>query len=333
MRILVTGATGKIGRNLIPLLLGRGHDVRALVIPGDRNINSIEKMGIELVEGKLEDISIYSSILKDIKAIYHLGALIPIGVTNNEIFEANIRGTYNILEAVAENKINLKRFIFASSDEVYASLKPRYVPLDEYHPRYPYSMYGLSKVMGEDLCNFYFRENKIATINARITYTIEYSDLLDMNSRPGSLFYVKGRLNSLKKISNHSPEVKKEIKMFEDLYSKYGDSLFISYDKKGRPYEMSICDARDLVQGLLLLLENEKAVGETIGFGPPCSSTFDNVVKYLSEKINLPWIEVKLSSDLPFHFNINIAKAKTLLGYNPQWDIYKMIDNAVEKKI
>lgn len=332
MHILVTGATGRVGRNLIPALLEKEHKIIALVIPGDRKRNIIEKMGVEVIEGKLEDNLIFPSLLKGVEAVYHLAGLLPAGHTNDQIFEANIRGTYNILEAIAVNNIKLQRFIFASSDEVYASLKPKYLPLDEYHPCYPYSVYGLSKVIGEKFCNLYYRENGVPVVNARFTYTIESIELLNANSAPGSLFYISGRLNTLKQIQNPLPEILEEIKIFESLYRENGDCLFIAYKKDGSLNEMPICDVRDLVQGLILSLEDDKAVGEAIGFGPPTSFTFDNMVKYLSKKVKIPWVSVRLPIDLPFNFSTNISKAKILLGYKPVWDIYKMIDDAILKK-
>jgi nucleoside-diphosphate-sugar epimerase len=328
MNILITGASGRIGKNLVPALLERGHRVRALVLPEEKH--KIEDFDIECIVGKLEDASIYPSLMKGIEAVYHLGALLPQGATNEQIFQVNIRGTYNILESLVENGVKLSRFIFASSDEVYSSLNPRYLPLDEFHPHYPYSLYGFSKVFGEDLCQFYFREHGIPIVISRFTFTIEAKELADPSSVAGGLFYVNRKLELLKQIENPSQEVVKQMNMFEQMAKKHGESVYISYDEDGSPYEMTICDVRDLVKGLLLILENENVVGEAIGFGPPCSFTFDRMVSYLAEKTGLPCDEVKLSSSLSPKFNISIAKAKTFLGYDPEWDIYSMIDDAIK---
>ena len=54
MKILITGATERIGRSLIPALIDKGHKIRALVIPEDCNKDNIRKMDIEIQEGKLE---------------------------------------------------------------------------------------------------------------------------------------------------------------------------------------------------------------------------------------------------------------------------------------
>lgn len=329
MKILITGATGRVGRTLIPSLIGKGHKIKTLIIPGDSNKNIIQKMGAEIQEGSLEDNSTYPSILKDINAVYHLGGLLPAGNTNDDIFDANIKGTYKLLEAIAVNNIKLHRFIFASSDEVYPSLKPRYLPLDEDHPRYPYSVYGLSKAIGEDLCNLYWREYNVPIVNARFTFTVVNKELVDETSLSSTLFFVKSRMEFLMKTENPSSETKEEIQILKELYEKNGTCLFLAIKKDGSYNQLPICDVRDLVQGLMLCLEKDGAVGQDIGFGPPIAMNFNNMVKCISKKTGIPYFETKLPSDLPFNFNLNLSKAKTLLEYKPVWDFYKMIDDCV----
>lgn len=329
MNILITGAAGRVGRTLIPALMDKGHKIRALVVPGDRNKDIIGKMDIEIQEGMLEDNSTYPSVLKGIEAVYHLGGLLPAGNTNDDIFNANIKGTYKLLEAIAVNNINLHRFIFASSDEVYPSLKPRYLPIDEDHPRNPYSVYGISKVIGEDFCNLYWREYNIPIVNARFTFTVINKELVDEKAMPSVIFFTKSRMDFFLTIENPSNEIKEEIQILKELYEKNGTCLLLAVKKDGSYNQLPICDARDLVQGLILCLEKDKAIGQAIGFGPPTGIAFNEMVKYISKKINAPYFEIKLPVDLPYNFNLDLSKAKTLLGYNPQWDFYRMIDDAV----
>ncbi len=87
MNILITGATGRIGRTLIPELIKKGHKIRALIIPGDLHKATIEKMGVDILEGFLEDDSVYPGIIKDINAVYHLAGLMPAGNKNDNIFD------------------------------------------------------------------------------------------------------------------------------------------------------------------------------------------------------------------------------------------------------
>ena len=52
------------------------------------------------------------------------------------------------------------RLIFSSSDQVYPTRFARYRPTDELHPREPYTFYGLSKLLGEEMVKFYGRSEK-----------------------------------------------------------------------------------------------------------------------------------------------------------------------------
>jgi len=331
MKTLLTGATGRIGKKLIKALKEKNHQITVLVLPGEKRL--LENFDVEIYEGHIEDKAIYKDLLVDFDYVYHLAGVLPFNMSNDKIFEINIKGTYNILEAILENGIKLKRFIFASSDEVYPSLKPKYLPLDENHPRNPYSLYGLSKAIGEDLCNLYYREFGIPTVCPRFTYTIEANELLDPKSGVCSLFFIESKLNQLKSIKNKNPEVEAQVSRFEELFKKHKNSLYITYDKATKkPYRMPICDVRDLVEGLLALLENDEVIGESIGIGPPSSGSFDSIVKYFSKKLDIPFIELEVESPMPFIFDLNISKAKRMLSYNPEWDIYKMIDDAIKCK-
>ena len=53
MKVLVTGAAGRIGRNLADALLANGADVRATVIPGDPGLERAQRAGIECLSGNL----------------------------------------------------------------------------------------------------------------------------------------------------------------------------------------------------------------------------------------------------------------------------------------
>ena len=103
MRILVTGATGRIGHHLVDELLKRDHVVRGLVMPGDPLRERIDKPGVEVVEGLLTDRDSLLPAVEGVDAVFHLAALLPQGRTADELFEVNIRGTYNVLEAVFPN--------------------------------------------------------------------------------------------------------------------------------------------------------------------------------------------------------------------------------------
>lgn len=180
MKILVTGATGRIGHNFVDEVLRLGHQVRAFVMPGDRMRSRVEKPGVEIVEGLLTDRASITPALKGVEAIYHLGALMPQGATADALFDSNIRGTYNLLEAVAPMAQQIKRFVMASTDNVYyTAVGALYLPIDENHPRKTDDPYGMSKVVCEDMCWNYMRQYGLPVAIPRFGITMECQELLD----------------------------------------------------------------------------------------------------------------------------------------------------------
>ena len=180
MRILVTGATGRIGHHLVDELLKRDHVVRGLVMPGDPLRERIDKPGVEVVEGLLTDRDSLLPAVEGVDAVFHLAALLPQGRTADELFEVNIRGTYNVLEAVFPNADRIKRFAMASTDNVYPDSEgARYLPIDDAHPRLNNDPYGMSKIVCEDMCWSYMRRCGLPVTMPRFGLTLACHELLD----------------------------------------------------------------------------------------------------------------------------------------------------------
>jgi UDP-glucose 4-epimerase len=106
------------------------------------------------------------------------------------------------------------------------------------------------------------------------------------------------------------------------------ETLLLARDMAGEPYQFHFCDVRDIVQGLLLLLERPAAVGEAFNLSGAAPFSFDQAVPYLSEKMGIPYVEARIPG-MPIRVHHSTAKARSLLGYVPQYDIFKSIDSAV----
>lgn len=332
MRILVTGASGRIGRNLCRALLERGETVVALVLPGDPNRAVLESLGVACVTGDLADYAVIAPALREVDAIYHLGALLPQGVNAFQLFEANLRGTFHLLEAVVQSGIaqNLQRFIFASTDATYPSGAQFYLPIDEGHPQQPNSFYGFTKEAGERMCLTYARQYGIPMVRPRFTFTIEAPEMLDPRSVAGPLFFLQARLKQLRAAAAHGrAEAKEAVQILESLQQPGTEQLVIVYGADGTPERMTLCDVRDLVPGLLLLLDKPVAVGETFNLGPPTGFTLDLAVKAMSAATDLPYVEARLPLS-PMCFEVSSAKARTMLGYHPRLTVFDMIESAAQ---
>lgn len=158
MKILVTGGAGFIGSHLVESLVENGHDVTVLdnLSSGKPDNLSAVNDQITFVNGDIRDKELISSILPGIEVIYHLAAEVSVPASFNDPikhFEINVLGTQNICEAAV--KSNVERIIFASSSAVYGETSK--LPITEETQTAPLSPYGMSKLMGEELLDYYYR--------------------------------------------------------------------------------------------------------------------------------------------------------------------------------
>ena len=138
-RILVTGSSGFVGRNLVEELKRHNVEVITLTDPA----------------GHRSDIRDWQTVkeIENIDMVYHLAAktYVPFSFENpGETYAVNVLGTLNILELCRLR--NVEKIVFASS---YVYGQPRYLPIDEKHPVQPTNPYMRSKVLGEELCRAY----------------------------------------------------------------------------------------------------------------------------------------------------------------------------------
>jgi nucleoside-diphosphate-sugar epimerase len=181
-RVVVTGGSGKAGREVVRDLVDAGHEVVNVDVapprePGGRHLRAdLTQLG-ETIEA-----------LRGADAVVHLAAIPAPGiVTVERTFEINTRSTYNVFSAATS--IGLERIVWASSETVVglpfgnrharnlldpaAALghvrEPDYVPIDEDHPRRPHSSYSLSKVLGEEMAQEFARWSRISFVGLRFS--------------------------------------------------------------------------------------------------------------------------------------------------------------------
>jgi len=118
----------------------------------------------DLVQGDLRNYEFVREIVRDIDAVIHLAAQVSVENSwNDPVYDAenNIIATINLLKVCSEHGVD--RFVYISSAAVYGN--PRYVPIDEEHPKNPISPYGVSKLAGEYYCRVF--SDKIHTVIIR----------------------------------------------------------------------------------------------------------------------------------------------------------------------
>jgi nucleoside-diphosphate-sugar epimerase len=139
MPTLVTGATGHVGRHLVPALLKHGDKVRCLVRSGSPRLWN----NIEYVEGDLSSKESLKKAVAGCDVIYHLAALVSYTASKDELWRVNVEGTKNLLEAAQG-----KKFVYLSSTGVHGK-KLTKLPADESEPYRPTDYYGRTKMEAE----------------------------------------------------------------------------------------------------------------------------------------------------------------------------------------
>jgi UDP-glucose 4-epimerase len=160
LRLLVSGCTGFIGSNLLPKLTKLGHYVEGITrkpVKSDHKIHIVN-----LRSGQLD---------KKIKA-KNFDAIIHLAADTDEkdlssMFSDNVVTTLNILEFAREKKI--KKFIFVSGHNVYSP--SRDLPIREDYAVVPFTNYGCTKLLSENLVSYYNSKFDIDVIILRVSVT------------------------------------------------------------------------------------------------------------------------------------------------------------------
>lgn len=142
-KILVTGATGKVGSRLVKRLAQRGDHVRALV-RGVTRAGHLRKDRVELFEGDLLDADSLSAAVRGIDAVVHCAAFFR-GATPEQAHAVNELGTQYLANAARAASVG--RFIFASTGLVYGPKDGG--PAGEDDACAPVDAYPLSKLAAE----------------------------------------------------------------------------------------------------------------------------------------------------------------------------------------
>jgi nucleoside-diphosphate-sugar epimerase len=140
MKLLVTGATGKVGSRLARRLAQRGDHVRALV----RDRSRADLPGVELVDGNLLDPPSLATAVRGVDAVVHCAAFFR-GATPEQAQAVNDLGTQQL--AVAARAAAVRRFVFTSTGLVYGTTGGQIA--DEEAPCAPTAAYPVSKLAAE----------------------------------------------------------------------------------------------------------------------------------------------------------------------------------------
>lgn len=307
-KVLVTGASGRIGRRVIPLLLEHGYKVSASV----RRLEQAESWAkeVEPVQLTLPASGRLTKTLEGFDTVVHLAGIMP-PASDDEVFGTNIEGTYQLLQAIAalEKK---PRLLFASSDATYStgwSLGPYSETIaEDSTEQHPTVFYGLSKVLGERLCLYYEEMHKAPIVRLRFVWTLEASEILDLFLQAP----YKDRLYD------------------EDRGKWDGPVIAVPLEEDGKPFTEHVCDVRDAAEAVLLAMESEAAPGQAFNVAGPESFRYTEVGPRLASRTGRPVVEARCQG---IHsYSLSIEKARKLLGYRPRYKVMDSLEQALAEQ-
>ncbi|WP_327002736.1 NAD(P)-dependent oxidoreductase [Dactylosporangium sp. NBC_01737] len=161
-RLLLTGASGRVGSLLRPHLIRPGREVRLLDPAPPRGAPHPGEIHLS---GSVTDPDLMAAACKDIDLVVHLGG--HAGERPwRDLLEVNIHGTYVVLEAA--RKQGVRRVLLASSAHVVGMLATTETGADTVLPPRPDTLYGVSKAAVEALGSHYADAYGMAVVSARI---------------------------------------------------------------------------------------------------------------------------------------------------------------------
>lgn len=308
--ILVTGGAGYIGSACVDLLVKSGHDV---VVFDDLSTGQPEKVSREafMVAGSMADADAVRNICSSRRfdAVVHCAAKKAVGeseINPTLYFETNVVGSFNLLKAMEENRI--PQIIFSSTAAVYAPVEQN-LPVTENTPTGPVSVYGLSKLMIEEMIKSYHRAGKIK----------KYSILRYFNvAGDYGLNYMERNAQNVFPIIARSAKDK-------SVFNVFGTD----YDTEDGTCVRDYIHLKDLVKAHMMAIKNEESGIYNLGTGKGYTvrQLIAEFNKQLENKVNV--VESKRRLGDPAVVVADATEAKKKLGWHPEHSLEEMVKDTL----
>lgn len=311
LRYLITGGAGFIGSHLAERLLDRGDRVVLLdnlstgSVENIRHLKSSRRLEYHL--DNIENRQLLAELVDDADAIVHLAAAVGVKLIVESpvrTIETNVNGTQLILEAACKKK---KLVLTASTSEVYG--KSTDIPFREdadlvlgptTKGRWSYAA---SKALDEFLALSYWKEKKLPVMVVRLFNTVGPRQ----TGRYGMVLP-----NFVKSALGNSP------------ISVYGSG------KQSRCF----CDVRDTIEGLVRLMETERAIGEVVNVGNTEEITIEDLAYRVKERTAstsaIEYVPYDQAYEPGFEDMMRrvpcVDKLQALTGFCPQTSLNEIID-------
>ena len=309
MRLLLTGATGKVGQNFLEKFLSDPVRSNAVVVALCNNRTVVEHERIEIVKGSLSDQETVEKAMMGVTHVVHLAA---VKETPQLAMDVAIKGMFWLLEAF-RNSPTAEQFIHMSGDcSVGHFHQPHDGPVTEKSPLKAYKgVYALTKALEEVMLSQYYEQYDINGCCLRAPWIMEKDDFKYVLSFGDDQF---------------GGPAWSEFVAQEKVNQYHRDNCVpVMRDHTGAPMLRNFVHVHDLVDAILAALDNPRAHQQLFNISMNEPINYEQVGAYLNETQGLNPVDIptQLYSNW-----LDNSKARQYLNWSPKYDLKRLVDEA-----
>jgi len=312
--VLVTGADGFMGSHLTDALVELGADVHAFVrATSSGALNNIGHLRnrLKVHFADLTDKTSIDYLMRELRGapdkpyVFHLGAQTQVRHAQRHPFgtlEANVRGTYNLLEAVRRAARPVRAFVVASSDKAYGESPT--LPYTEDHPLAGRNIYDASKSAGDLLASAYASSYGMPVGIARCGNIYGGGDLNWDRIVPGT---IRSLLRGERPIIRSDGTLRRDYLYVDDAVAGY------------------------LSLGAALMDGREHGEAFNFGHGEPVAvlDLVEEIGRAVGRTDLAPVVRSDAPNEIPAQW-LDATKARTRLGWAPAFTLHEGLSRTVE---
>ena len=309
MKILVTGAAGKVGQAFLRRLFDdkRFPQATARALCHNRMLEGTDRL--EVIQGSISNRESVAAAMQDVTHVLHLATCKE---TPEAVMDVTVKGLFWLLEECRESK-SFERVVLIGGDAGMGHFfYPHPVPVteDQKHSAYP-GCYALSKVLEEVMIEQYYIQYDFDGCCLRAPWIMEKDDFKYSLSFGDDVF--------------GGPIWKDLVSPEEATSYAETQTVPVMLDPDGEPVRRNFVHVEDLISAILLAMENPKARQQLFNVCMDEPVHYRKVAEHLYETQDLPSVDVPT----PYHSSwLDNDKAKFLLDWEPKYDLKRLIDEA-----
>lgn len=309
MKLLLTGAAGKVGQAFLPVFLSdaRFKDWGVTALCNNRMIEVRDRVSV--VQGSMSDPDVVARAMTGVTHVVHMAA---VKETPEQIFDVALKGLFLLLDLFRQSAV-ARQFILLSGDCAVGHIFQRYdAPITEASERRAYKgSYALTKTLEEVMLEQFGIQYGVKWTTLRAPWIMEKDDFryalaLGEEQFGGPAWADLIDQGALEECSRGG-----YVPVMRDIRGEYLRRNFVHVD--------------DLVRALLSAIGNPRAENQLFNISMDRPVDYGALGALLAARHSLRPIEI----DTPFHSNwLDNSKAKMMLGWAPEVDLEQMIERA-----